>query len=113
MPQAPQCLTLMRAARKPHHVEVGFEDPWICECVSRRGTRVPAFRSKHRQVELFLAGDLAEFVLSTGFDLTDALLGDTQLAAELFQRLLAGAPQAEAADDDLAARGRPGGRACL
>ncbi len=56
--------------------------------------------SKHRQVELLLAGDLAELVLGAGLDLADALLGDAQLAAELFEGLLAGAADAEAADDD-------------
>src|SRR5262249_13532782 len=56
--------------------------------------------SEHRQVELFLAGDLAELVLGTGLDLADAFLGNPQLAAELLQGLLAGTAQTEAADDD-------------
>src|SRR5262249_57431954 len=58
--------------------------------------------SKHRQVELLLAGDLAELVLGARFDLADAFLGDAQLAAELLEGLLAGAAQPEAADDNLA-----------
>src|SRR5580700_8129259 len=58
--------------------------------------------SKHGQVELLLAGDLAELVLGAGLDLADAFLGDAQFAAELFQGLLAGTAQPEAADDDLA-----------
>jgi hypothetical protein len=43
----------------------------------------------------------AAAVTGAGFNLADPLLGDTQLLAELVEGLLAGAFQAEAADDDL------------
>src|SRR5690349_4479074 len=57
-------------------------------------------RSEHRQVELLLAGDLAELVLGAGLDLADAFLGDAEFAAELLEGLLVGAADAEPADDD-------------
>src|SRR5207245_886308 len=60
----------------------------------------PLLGSEHRQVELLLAGDLAELVLGAGLDLADALLGDPQLAAELLEGLLVGAVDPEPADDD-------------
>src|SRR5262249_52787119 len=56
---------------------------------------------KHRQIELLFAGDLAELVLGARLDLSDPLLGDAQLAAELLPGLLADAAKSEAADDDL------------
>ena len=61
---------------------------------SHRESKYPSSgrRSEHRQVELLLAGDLAELVLGAGLDLADALLGDPQLAAELFEGLLARPP---------------------
>src|SRR6266852_1837391 len=56
--------------------------------------------SKHRQVELVLAGDLAKLVLSAGLDLADALLGDAKLAAELLESLLVGTIDSKAANND-------------
>ena len=67
-----------------------------------RSELVEAGRSaEHRQVELLLAGDLAELVLGARLDLSDPLLGDPEFPAELFEGLLAGPLEAEPADDDL------------
>src|SRR4051794_23825407 len=68
--------------------------------VAPRPRRARASVSEHGQVELLLDRDPAELHLRTRLDLADAFLGDPQLAAELFQGLLAGAVDAVAADDD-------------
>src|SRR5512142_1606676 len=52
------------------------------------------------QVEPLLEGDLAQLLAGLGFELADALLGDAQLVAELFQGLLRRAPEAEPAGED-------------
>src|SRR5262249_24500487 len=58
--------------------------------------------SEHRQIKLLVAGDFAQLVLGARLNLPHAFLGDAELSAELFQGLLAGAPQSESADDDFA-----------
>ncbi len=53
--------------------------------------------SQHRQIQLILTGEAAELVLGAGLDLADALLGDAEFAAELFEGLLGRAVEAVAA----------------
>ena len=53
-----------------------------------------AGRSQHRQLELLLAGDLAELVDAAGLDLADPFLGDAQFPSQLLEGSFGGSAQA-------------------
>src|SRR5271165_2602889 len=57
-------------------------------------------RSQHRQLELLLAGNLAELVDAAGLDLADPFLGDAQFPSQLLEGSFGGSAQAEPAGDD-------------
>src|SRR5208337_51391 len=55
----------------------------------------PRHRSEHRQLELLLAGDLAELVYAAGLNLADPFLGDAQFPSQLIEGSFGGSAQAE------------------